>query len=77
MSEFTWYSRLVLWIGALMLLVEAVSGRSEAFITVVATLCLAGGLAAFLIGLTGAGSSSPVDTTERRGSAPSDDRSTP
>ncbi len=51
MDEVLWYSRLILWVGAIVLLAEAVSGRSAAFFSVVGTLCLAGGFATFLVAL--------------------------
>lgn len=66
MSDFVWYSRTVLWVGAFALLVEAVTGRSEAVITVIATICLAGGFVGFLIGLAVSGR----DTTQEDGALP-------
>lgn len=51
MDEGLWYSRLILWVGAIILLAEAVSGRAVALFTVVGTLCLAGGFVAFLAAL--------------------------
>jgi hypothetical protein len=51
MDEVLWYSRLILWVGAIILLAEAVSGRSAALFSIVATLCLAGGFATFLAAL--------------------------
>lgn len=50
-DELLWYSRLILWLGAVILLAEAVSGRSAALFSVAGTLCLAGGFAAFLAAL--------------------------
>jgi hypothetical protein len=51
MSEFTWYSRLVVWAGALVLLSQAVSGHGPSFMTFLGVLCLTIGFALFLGGL--------------------------
>lgn len=51
MTDFTWYSRLLVWVGALVLLVDSVSGRGLGFITVLAVIALAGGLVGFVGGL--------------------------
>jgi hypothetical protein len=50
-GEFTWYSRLATWAGALVLLVQGVTGRSTGIMTLVGVILLAGGFAAFLSGL--------------------------
>ncbi|HEX8918868.1 MAG TPA: hypothetical protein VF898_10225 [Chloroflexota bacterium] len=52
MSEFTWYSRLAVWIGAAILLVQAVQKQGTSFITLVAVLLLSLGFLAFLAGLS-------------------------
>jgi hypothetical protein len=50
-SEFTWYSRLLVWVGAVILLVESVTGRTLGLVTVIGVLALGGGLIAFIAGL--------------------------
>jgi hypothetical protein len=50
-SEFTWYTRLATWAGALVLLVQSVTGRSTGIMTLIGVVLLAGGFAAFLSGL--------------------------
>lgn len=55
LDDFTWYSRLLVWVGALVLLIESVAGRSAGILTLFAVLALAGGLIAFLGALAFAG----------------------
>ncbi|MDQ2741160.1 MAG: hypothetical protein M3Z66_02520 [Chloroflexota bacterium] len=65
MNEFLWYSRFILWVGALVLLIEALTGRSSGPITVIAVLCLFGGLIAFVIALSLSGIRSSRPPIER------------
>jgi len=51
MSEFTWYSRLAVWAGLAVLLVQSASGRSVGLMTVTGVLLLAAGLVFFVGGL--------------------------
>lgn len=51
MSEFTWYARLAVWVGAVVLIVQSVTGRGLGAMTVIAVLLLTSGFAAFLVGL--------------------------
>ncbi len=51
MSEFTWYSRLAVWAGVAVLLVQSASGRSVGLMTVTGVLLLAAGLVFFVGGL--------------------------
>jgi len=51
MSEFTWYSRLAVWAGVAVLLVQSASGRSVGLMTVTGVLLLAAGLVFFIGGL--------------------------
>lgn len=51
MNDFTWYSRLLAWIGILILFMESVSGRSLGLLTVLAVLALAVGLLGLVGGL--------------------------
>lgn len=51
MSEFTWYSRLAVWAGVAILLVQSASGRSVGLMTVTGVLLLAAGLVFFVGGL--------------------------
>ena len=50
-GDLTWYSRLLLWAGAAVLLLQAISGRSTGFVTLIAVLALSIGFVAFLAGL--------------------------
>ena len=56
MSEFTWYSRLAVLGGVLVLIVQSVSGRAVGALTVLAVLAVFFGLIAFLGGLAYDGS---------------------
>jgi hypothetical protein len=51
MNDLLWYTRLLVWVGCGALLVEAVSGRSFGYLTVVAVIFLVVGLAGFVAGL--------------------------
>jgi membrane-bound ClpP family serine protease len=51
MSDAIWYSRLLIWIGALVLLIEAFSGRSYGLTTVIAIVMLIAGLAGLVYGI--------------------------
>ena len=51
MSELTWYSRLLVWVGAVILVVESASGRTLGLVTVVGVMALAAGLLSFTAGL--------------------------
>jgi len=51
MSEFTWYSRLAIWAGAAVLLVQSASGRSVGLMTATGVVLLAAGLVFFAGGL--------------------------
>jgi hypothetical protein len=51
LGEVTWYSRLATWAGALVLLVQSVTGRSTGIMTLIGVILLAGGFTAFLSGL--------------------------
>ncbi len=51
MSEFTWYSRLAVWAGVAVLLVQSASGRSVGLMTVTGVLLLTAGLVFFVGGL--------------------------
>lgn len=51
MSEFVWYSRLVVLVGALILFAQAASGRAPSVLTLFAILCVSVGLVAFLTAL--------------------------
>ena len=62
MSEFTWYSRLIVWAGALVLLSQAVSGHGTSFMTFLGVLCLTIGFALFLGGLVLDARASPAVT---------------
>jgi hypothetical protein len=48
MSDFLWYSRLLVWVGCGALFVEAIAGRSFGYLTLVAVLFLVVGFAGFL-----------------------------
>lgn len=48
MSDFLWYSRLLVWVGCGGLLIEAVTGRSFGYLTVVAVIFLVVGFCGFL-----------------------------
>jgi hypothetical protein len=50
-NDLTWYSRLAVWVGAVILLVQSLTGRALGVMTVVAVLMLSIGLLAFIIGL--------------------------
>jgi hypothetical protein len=50
-SELTWYSRFAVWVGAVVLLVQAIAGRGAGLMSLVATLLLGIGLVGFLAGL--------------------------
>jgi len=62
MSEFTWYSRLAIWAGAAVLLVQSASGRSVGLMTVTGVVLLAAGLVFFVGGLL-ADARRPLSTT--------------
>ncbi len=51
MTDFTWYSRLMVWVGALVLLIESVTMRPYGLITLLAVIMLAAGLVGFVGGL--------------------------
>jgi hypothetical protein len=51
MSDFIWYSRLVVWAGMAVLLLQAITGRSSGFLTALAVAALSFGFVAFLVGL--------------------------
>jgi hypothetical protein len=51
MNDLLWYTRLLVWVGCGALLVEAVSGRSFGYLTIVAIIFLVVGLAGFMAGL--------------------------
>lgn len=55
LDSLLWYSRYAVWVGALVLLVQSVTGRSIAIISVVAVLMLAAGFIAFVGALSWAG----------------------
>jgi hypothetical protein len=50
-SEITWYSRFAIWVGAIVLLVQAVAGRGAGFMSLVSIVLMLVGLAGFLFGL--------------------------
>jgi len=62
MSEFTWYSRLAIWAGIAVLLVQSASGRSVGLMTVTGVVLLATGLVFFVGGLL-ADARRPLSTT--------------
>ncbi len=51
LNDVAWYSRLAIWLGAAVLLVESVTARSLGIVTVLAVLALALGLLGFSGGL--------------------------
>ena len=51
MSSFTWYSRLAIWIGALILIVQAVLNEPTNVVTLIGVLAVVVGLVAFVAGL--------------------------
>lgn len=51
MHEIVWYSRLAIIVGAVILLIQAVTGRSTAALSVLATILLVIGLIALVSGL--------------------------
>ncbi|MGH2441892.1 MAG: hypothetical protein ACRDFX_01860 [Chloroflexota bacterium] len=51
MNDFTWYSRLFVWVGGLVLLVQSVTGRSLGILSALAVLAMAFGLLGLLGGL--------------------------
>src|SRR5205823_3264193 len=55
MSDFTWYSRLAVWAGLAVLLVQSVTGRGVGIMTALAVIAPFSGLIAFLGGLARAG----------------------
>ena len=63
-SEIVWYGRLLVWIGALVLLAEALLGRSTAISTILGVLMLSAGFLAFLAGLATEGRSIRLPDTE-------------
>ncbi len=60
MSDFTWYTRLLTWVGAMVLLIESITGRPFALITVLAVIMLAAGLLLFAGGLAFEGRFTPL-----------------
>jgi hypothetical protein len=50
-SELTWYSRFAVWVGAAVLLVQAIAGRGAGLMSLIAVVLMAAGLMAFLAGL--------------------------
>jgi hypothetical protein len=50
-SEITWYSRFAIWVGAIVLLVQAVAGRGAGFMSLVSVILMSVGLAGFVFGL--------------------------
>jgi hypothetical protein len=50
-SEITWYSRFAIWVGAVVLLVQALAGRGTGFMSFISVVLMAGGLAGFVFGL--------------------------
>lgn len=54
-SELTWYSRLAVLAGSLILVIQAVTGHGASVLTVVAVLAVSCGLVAFIAGLAGDG----------------------
>jgi hypothetical protein len=50
-ADVLWYSRFVLWLGAAMLLVEAIAGHASGVVGVLAMLFLGGGFIIFLAAL--------------------------
>lgn len=73
MSEFTWYSRLVVWAGALVLLSQAVSGHGPSFMTFLGVMCLTIGFAVFLGGLILDARASPTVVTSEGPHSGADD----
>ncbi|MDQ2742545.1 MAG: hypothetical protein M3Z66_09670 [Chloroflexota bacterium] len=69
MSEFTWYSRLAVWAGVAVLLVQSASGRSVGLMTVTGVLLLAAGLVFFIGGLL-ADARRPLSMTPDRAETP-------
>lgn len=51
MSDVTWYSRVLIWTGCALLLLESVLGRSFGYATVLAVVIVAAGLLGFVGGL--------------------------
>ena len=51
MSSFTWYSRLAIWLGALILIIQAVLGESTNLVTLIGVLAVIVGLISFVVGL--------------------------
>lgn len=51
MSELTWYSRLAVWFGALVLFVQSITGRGLGIVTVLAVVAVAVGFVTFLAGM--------------------------
>jgi hypothetical protein len=50
-SEITWYSRFAIWVGAVVLLVQAIAGHGAGFMSFISVVLMIGGLAGFLLGL--------------------------
>src|SRR5690242_8315050 len=69
MPEYTWYGRLAVWIGVVIMLLQAVTGRGSNVMTLVAVVGLTGGFLVFLGGLiTDRGQ--PTRAPERATAAP-------
>jgi hypothetical protein len=72
MSEVTWYGRFAVWVGAVVLLVQAVAGRGAGLMSLIATLLLAVGIAVFLVGLVIDASAAPAPLVSDVGASEAD-----
>jgi hypothetical protein len=54
-TEVTWYARLAVWVGVVVLLIQSVTGRGNPPVTVVAVILLIGGFLVFIAGLATSG----------------------
>lgn len=52
LDNLLWYSRYAVWVGAIVLLLQSVTGRSIGLVSLLAVILLAGGLLLFLLTLS-------------------------
>jgi hypothetical protein len=79
MSEILWYSRLALWTGAIVLVLESVTGRSAGWLAAIAVVLLLGGLVGLVVGLVSQerGPRTGVQASHKPSSVPEEPCGTP
>ena len=50
-NELEWYSRLAIWAGIAVLLIQSATGENPSWVTLIAVVLLAGGLGVFVVAL--------------------------